>query len=88
MLTNEEKKNQEKQTRNRKYKTLIKNQFKKIDTYLKGEKGNSEELKKMISEAQRILDKAKNKKVIHRNKVSRKKSQLHGNLNRLREEKN
>jgi small subunit ribosomal protein S20 len=87
MLTNEEKKNQEKQTRNRKYKTLIKNQFKKIDTYLKGDKKNPEELKKMISEAQRILDKAKNKKVIHRNKVSRKKSQLHSNLNGLKEEK-
>lgn len=81
----EEEKNREKQSQNRKYKTLIKNQFKKIEVYLKEKNTDEKELKKLESETQKVLDKAKNKKVIHRNKAARKKSQLHNNLNKLRE---
>lgn len=88
MPIKEEVKNKEKQARNRKYKTLIKNQFKKVEVYLKEKRTDDKELKNLVSETQRILDKAKNKKVIHRNKAARKKSQLHKNLNRLREKDN
>jgi ribosomal protein S20 len=75
MPIEEEKKSKEKQARNRKYKTLIKNQFKKIELFK--DKDNKDELEKLISETQSILDKAKNKKVIHVNKSARKKNQLY-----------
>jgi small subunit ribosomal protein S20 len=84
MVIKESKKSQEKQARNRKYKTLIKNQFKKVEIYLKEQKSDEKELKNLVSETQKILDKAQNKKVIHKNKAARKKSQLHSNLNKLR----
>jgi len=87
MLIKEGKKNQERHARNRKYKTLIKNQFKKIEVYLQEKKSDEKELKKMVSETQKILDKAQNKKVIHKNKAARKKKQLYKNLNRLNQEK-
>jgi len=87
MLIKEGKKNQERHARNRKYKTLIKNQFKKIEVYLQEKKSDEKELKKMVSETQKILDKAQNKKVIHKNKAARKKKQLYKNLNGLNQEK-
>ncbi|CAG8502182.1 1798_t:CDS:2 [Gigaspora margarita] len=62
MPIKEEVKNKEKQARNRKYKTLIKNQFKKVEVYLKENQKDEKELKNLVSETQRILDKAKNKK--------------------------
>lgn len=74
MPIKEEKKSKEKQARNRKYKTLIKNQFKKVQLFKDND--NKDELKKLISETQKILDKAKNKNVIHINKSARKKTQL------------
>ena len=83
MPIKEEKKNQEKHAKNRKYKTLIKNQFRKIELYFQEKKSDEKELKKMVSETQRILDKAQNKKVIHKNKAARKKSQLYKNLNKI-----
>ncbi|CAI2161734.1 1304_t:CDS:2 [Funneliformis geosporum] len=39
----------------------------------------------MVSEAQQILDKAAQKKIIHKNKAARKKSQLQRNLNKLKQ---
>ena len=84
MLTKEEKKNKEKQIRNRKYKTLIKNRLKKVDDFLKANETDIEKLKKLVSEAQKVLDKSSNKKVIHKNKASNKKSQLYKKLNELR----
>jgi len=87
MLIKEGKKNQERHARNRKYKTLIKNQFKKIEVYLQEKKSDEKELKKMVAETQKILDKAQNKKVIHKNKAARKKKQLYKNLNGLNQEK-
>ncbi|WNE40826.1 MAG: hypothetical protein mread185_000283 [Mycoplasmataceae bacterium] len=62
MPIEEEKKSKEKQARNRKHKTLIKNQFKKVEIFLQGSKDNKDELKKLIAETQSILDKAKKKK--------------------------
>ena len=73
----------EKQARNRKYKTLIKNQFRKIEVYLKEKKADEKEIKSLIAETQKILDKAKNKKIIHQNKSARKKRQLYKKLNVL-----
>ena len=72
-----------KQAKNRKYKTLIKNQFKKVEIYLKEKKTDEKELKSLISETQKVLDKAKNKKIIHQNKSARKKRQLYKKLNVL-----
>lgn len=71
------------QSRSRKYKTLIKNQFKKIETCLKEKDPQAEEMKILVAEAQQILDKASNKKIIHKNKAARKKSNLHQLLNKL-----
>ena len=94
MVIKEAKKNKEKQARNRKYKTLIKNQFKKIEIHLKEEKSDKnavsvqqKELESLIAETQKILDKAKNKKIIHPRKRDRKKRQLYNSLNKLRETK-
>ena len=87
MITKAEKKSKEKQSRNRKYKTLIKNQFKKVEVYLQEKKNDEEQLKKLVLETQKILDKASSKKIIHKNKAARKKSQLFKNLNRLNKEK-
>lgn len=84
MSTNEQKKNEIKQVRNKKYKTLIKNRFRKIEMFLKENKKDEKELKNIVSEAQRALDKASNKKIIHKNKAARKKSQLHQILNKSR----
>ena len=72
-----------KQAKNRKYKTLIKNQFKKVEVYLKEKKTDEKELKSLIAETQKILDKAKNKKIIHQNKSARKKKQLYKKINIL-----
>jgi len=72
-----------KQAKNRKYKTLIKNQFKKVEVYLKEKKTDEKELKSLIAETQKILDKAKNKKIIHQNKSARKKRQLYKKINIL-----
>ena len=83
MLIKEEVKNKEKRAKKRKYETLIKNQFKKVETYVKEKKTDEKELKKLLSETQKVLDKAQNKKVIHKNKAARKKSQLYNRLNDL-----
>jgi small subunit ribosomal protein S20 len=83
MLIKEEVKNKEKRAKKRKYETLIKNQFKKTETYVKEKKTDEKELKKLLSETQKVLDKAQNKKVIHKNKAARKKSQLYNRLNDL-----
>ena len=86
MLTKEEKKNKERQSRNRKYKTLIKNQFKKIEVYLQEKRNDEKETEKLISETQSVLDKAKNKKAIHKNRSRSKKSKVHKKLNELRKQ--
>jgi ribosomal protein S20 len=78
MPAKEEKKSKEKpdpkRAKNRKYNKLVKKQIKKIEVHLKEKKIAEKELKKLISETQKILDKAKSKKAIHRNRTDDKKS--------------
>jgi len=85
MSTKEEKISKEKpdkkRFKNRKYRKLIKNQFKKIEVYLKEKKTDEKELEKLISKTQKILDTAKSKKVIHRNNANNKKSKWIKKLN-------
>lgn len=87
-MPNEEKKiskekRDAKREKNSKYKTLIKNQFKKIEVYSKEKKTDEKELKNLISETQKLLDTAKSKKVIHRNRANDKKSKWIKKLNLL-----
>ncbi|RHZ35219.1 30S ribosomal protein S20 [endosymbiont GvMRE of Glomus versiforme] len=81
MLANKEKKLQKRKSRNSKYKTLIKNQFKEVEAFLKKTKIDEKELKKIASKTQSVLDRARSKNVIHRNKSDRKKSQLQKRIN-------
>jgi small subunit ribosomal protein S20 len=84
MLKKTQIKNRERQIRNKKYKTLAKNQLKKVSLYISSEKDfKLSELNKLVSEAQKALDKAAIKKVIHKNKASRKKSNLHRLVNKI-----
>jgi len=82
MLTQKEK-NQKKQSHNRKYKTLIKNNFRKIEIYLKEKDLQIEKVKELSSKAQSSLNKASNKGVIHKNKAARKTKSLHSLINKL-----
>ena len=86
-MPTEKEKDQIKQSRNRKYKTLIKNQFKKVEKGLKEKGVGVEEMKFLVAETQKVLDKASNKKVIHKNKAARKKSRLHLMINKLNAKK-
>ena len=81
----EEKKNQEKHARNRKYKLLIKKQFKKVELHLKEKNPDENELKNLASETQRVLDKAKKKGIIHKNKAARHKSREQKKVNKFQE---
>ncbi|CAJ0837657.1 2885_t:CDS:2 [Entrophospora sp. SA101] len=67
----------ERQIKNKKYKTLIKNHFKEITNQLQEKNSNRAELNILAAKTQKVLDKAVNKKIIHKNKAARKKSQLH-----------
>ena len=69
-------KDRKKQSENRKYKTLIKNQFKKVKSYLAEKKKEPSEINLLITKTQKLLYKASGKGKIHRNKAARKKSQL------------
>lgn len=86
-IDNEKIKNKEKQSSNKKHKTLIKNQlsnFDKLSNYLsKGIPNVMEEVKKFISLSQSVLDKAVKKGVIHKNNASRKKSKISKKISQL-----
>lgn len=86
-MSNQEEKDRIKQSRNRGYKKLVRKSVQKFKEL--AEKGASGvELKKTLSEAQKVLDKATNKKIIHKNKAARNKSKLHKILlSKLKEEK-
>ena len=75
MLTQKEK-NQERQSRNRGYKTLIKRLVQEFKELVKGG-AKEQELKNKFSEVQKVLDKASNKKIIKQNNAKRNKSRLH-----------
>ena len=70
-----------KQIRNKAIKSKTKTIVKKVEKAI--HKGNQEEAKKLFIQAMSELDKAANKKVIHKNKASRKKSALNEKLNHL-----
>jgi ribosomal protein S20 len=83
MSKNTQEKYQARQKQNKHYKNLIKNQFKKIDKQLQAPSLNEEELKALVIETQKFLDRAANKRVIHKNKAARKKIQLNRNTNKF-----
>jgi len=62
-----------KQEKNKSYKTLIKNSIKKVKEEIKNKSSN---ISISLSYMQKIIDKANNKKVIHKNKADRLKSKL------------
>lgn len=71
---------------NKKYKTLMKNDLKRIKSFLAGKKFGDEDLlnvKKLLSFAQKNVDKSVNKKIIHKNNGARKKSKLFNLINSL-----
>jgi small subunit ribosomal protein S20 len=78
MSVKNQKKNEKRQINNRRHKTLIKNKVKSLKILLGKEKNEEviKEIKETFSLVQRCIDKAKNKKVIHRNKADRRKSRL------------
>ena len=86
MSIKEQKKNEIRQTRKRKYTTLIKNQLKKVDSYLEGGKINKDELEKLFRKVQKVLDKASQKKIIHKNRAAAGKSELRNKINKFKKE--
>jgi len=72
-----------KRVKNRKYRTLIKNQFKEVEVYLEEKRTDENELKKLVTKTQKILDMAKSRKAIHKNRANDQKSKLYKNINEL-----
>ena len=75
------KQNKKRQLRNKTIKTRVKTSIKKIEKAIN--KGKIEDAKKLFIEATSELDKAANKKIIHKNKAARKKSTITKKLNNL-----
>jgi len=63
-----------KSVENKAAKSALKTKIKKLKAYI--DSGKKEEVKKLISEIEKTLDKAKSKGIIHKNKASRTKSRL------------
>ena len=76
-------KNKERQSRKRKYKTLINNYRKGIEEYLGQSNVNLSNLKKMFKKEQKNLDKAVQKGIIHKNRAAKKKSKYSKKINDL-----
>jgi len=82
-------KDKKRQTEKRKYKTLIKNQNKIIENEcfkqgnLKQNEVDFTNLKKLLSQVQKILDKAARKGIIHKNSAARRKSKISHKINNL-----
>ena len=73
--------NEKRQLQNKVIKSKVKTAIKKVEKAIN--KGKVEEAKKLFLEAMSELDKAANKKIIHKNNTSRKKSILNKKLNQL-----
>lgn len=73
-MKNKEKKNLKNREKNRKYKTLIKKTLKEFET-LKNEK-RYEKMKEAVSRVQKYIDISSRKKIIHKNKANRIKSNI------------
>ena len=82
-------KDKKRQTEKRKYKTLIKNQNKIIENEcfkqgnLKQNEADFANLKKLLSQVQKILDKAARKGIIHKNSAAQRKSKISHKINNL-----
>lgn len=77
-------KEEQNREQNRKYKTLIKNDFKKFKLELNNSsKENNSNLKDLLSSAQKNLDKSVSKKIIHKNNAARRTSRLFKLFNSL-----
>jgi small subunit ribosomal protein S20 len=70
-------KEEQNREQNRRYKTLIKNDFKKFSSELKNSsEENLSNIRNILSIAQKNIDKSVSKKIIHKNNAARKKSRL------------
>ncbi|MCE8159097.1 MAG: 30S ribosomal protein S20 [Candidatus Moeniiplasma glomeromycotorum] len=92
MSVSQQLKNKKRQSQNRKYKKLVKDQLKKINYYLAGKlkekKISKEEIEKFIPETQKVLDRSVCKGIIHKNKSARQKSKLQKRFNEWRKSEN
>src|SRR2546429_9066858 len=66
-------KDKERHERKKEYRTLIKKHLKKIEVSLKEKSPNLSDLEKLFSQAQKSLDEAAQKGIIHKNKAANKK---------------
>ena len=81
MSVSQQLQNKKRQSQNRKYKRLIKTQLKKVNQVLAEKSLNKEEIKKTISETQKVLDRSVCKGIIHKNKSAHQKSKLQKRFN-------
>jgi ribosomal protein S20 len=77
MSKKSQEKNRIRQIKNKEYKISIKKNFKKVINCLQKNDLPPSELETLVIETQRALDKGAKKRVISKNKASRKKSILH-----------
>jgi len=92
MSVSQQLKNKKRQIQKRKYERLVKEQLKKIPYYLTGKlkekKISKEEIEKTIPETQKVLDKAVQKGIIHKNKSNRHKSEIQKIFNEWKKREN
>ena len=79
-------KDKKRQSSKRKYETLIKNHRKEIEKCLGQTNVDLTNLKKLFRQTQKILDKAVQKGVIHKNNAADKKSKYSQKINSLEKE--
>jgi len=77
-------KEEQNREQNRRYKTLIKNDFKRFSNEIKNaSEENLSNIISILSIAQKNIDKSVSKKIIHKNNASRKKSRLFNLFNEI-----
>ena len=76
MLKKSQEKNQQRQIRNQKYKTLVKNHLRQVNDYLTSREKDSTRARQLVSAVYQALDKATKHGIIHKNQAARKKSQI------------
>jgi len=81
-------KNKERQSRKRRYATLIKKYRKEIEKCLGQSNIDLVGLKKMFKKVQKVLDKAAQKGVIHKNRAAKQKSKYSHKINNLEKQIN
>ncbi|KLL02331.1 MAG: hypothetical protein MRERC_2c059 [Mycoplasmataceae bacterium RC_NB112A] len=88
MSISQQLKNKKRQSQKRKYKKTFKTQLKKINQILVEKSLSPEEVKKTISETQKILDKTARKGIIHAHKSARHKSKIQKIFNQWKANQN